>query len=749
MIIAKKKGKGENMGIIFNEKEKQFHIFNKSLSYVIGICEDGDIGQLYFGKPIRTDQKLHDYQSYGIRPLCCNEKDDEKYTKELALLEYPAFGDGDFGSSAYEVLQENGSRVTKFTYQFHRIYKGKAPIPGLPATYTNEDEEADSLELVCRDLISGLEVTLCYTVWENYSAICRHTKLKNTGDKKLKIEQALSCNVDFPDTKFTWLQFEGAWGRERSPKERDISSGITAIESLRGHSSANYNPFVIIKRKNTDELQGEAFGFNLVYSGNYIAKAQADTFGKLRFNMGINPKWFQWPLEPGEEFNTPEVIITYTSNGLNDLSQNIHRLMNNNLVRSAYKNKPRPILLNNWEATEMDFDEEKILKIASKGKEAGVELFVLDDGWFGKRNDDFAGLGDWYVNTDKLPDGISGLSKKINELGLKFGLWIEPEMVNEDSDMYRQHPDWVLAAPYRPRTLGRHQMVLDYSKPEVVDNIYNQLYEVISNASIDYIKWDMNRSITECYSQDVDKNQQGMVYHKYIMGVYSLYERLRKAFPHILFESCASGGARFDAGMLYYAPQAWCSDDTDGHERVKIQYGTSYGYPVSMVGSHVSASPNLQTHRAMTIDDRANVAYYGTFGYELDLNEISEEDFESVKEQIKFMKEYRELFQYGNYYRLQSPFENNISAWMVVSDDKQTAIVTTHKTENIPNWGIERIKLQGLNPDIVYTINDKDDIYGDYVMNAGISLMNKERNWYESDGDYTTHMYILKGKVTK
>ncbi len=737
------------MGITFNQEEKQFHIFNKTLSYVINVCADGDIGQLYFGRRINEGQVLEDYQTLGIRPLCCNEKDDDKYTKELALLEYPSFGDGDFGSSAYEILQENGSRLTKLVFDSYKIYQGKEPIPGLPATYTNSDAEAETLEIVCKDVIAGVEVTLYYTVWEDYSAICRHTKIRNFGTKTFKIEQALSCNVDLPDTDYSWLQFEGAWGRERYVRERDISAGITAIESVRGHSSACYNPFVIIKRKNTDENQGEAYGFNLVYSGNYIAKAQADTFGKLRFNMGINPKWFQWPLNPNEEFDTPEVIVTFSPNGLNELSQNIHGLMNNNLVRGKYKNEPRPILLNNWEATEMDFDEEKILKIARKGKEAGVELFVLDDGWFGKRDDDFAGLGDWFVNTKKLPEGISGLSKKINDMGLKFGLWIEPEMVNEDSDMYREHPDWVLAVPYRPRTLGRHQMVLDYSKPEVVDNIYNQLYEVIAGASIDYIKWDMNRSITECYSVDEDRDNQGMTYHKYIMGVYSLYERLIEAFPHILFESCASGGARFDAGMLYYAPQAWCSDDTDGHERMKIQYGTSYGYPVSAVGSHVSVSPNLQTKRAMSIDDRAAIAYYGTFGYELDLNEISPEEFAVVKRQIEFMKEYRSLFQYGKYYRLQSPFEKNISAWMVVSEDRLTAIATIYKAEHIPNWGIERVKLAGLLPDVEYTLDGDRTAYGDYLMNAGISLMSKDRSWYESDGDCTASMYLLKGEVTK
>ncbi len=732
------------MDIKFIEKEKQFHLFNSKISYVIGICLDGEIGQLYFGKRINENQVVLDYQSAGLRPLCCNVKEEENYTKELALLEYPAFGNGDFRDPAYEILQANGSRVTNLIFSSYRIYDSKETIPGLPATYTNTDDEAKTLEIVCRDEVAGIEATLYYTIWRDYPVVCRHTRIKNVGVEEFKIEKALSCNLDIPDINYELMHFEGAWGRERTPITRDVSHGIVSIESMRGHSSANYNPFVIMKRKNTDEFKGEAMGFSLVYSGNFTVMTQADTFGKLRFNMGINPKWFSWPLVPQECFDTPEVIITYTQDGLNDLSQNLHKLMNNNLVRSCYKNKPRPILLNNWEATEMDFTEEKILKIAKKGKEAGVELFVLDDGWFGARNDDHAGLGDWVVNKNKLPEGITGLSKKINDMGLKFGLWIEPEMTNEDSDMYRAHPDWVLAAPNRKRTLGRHQMVLDYSKPEVVDNLYDQLYKVISTASIDYIKWDMNRSITECFSQNHDAREQGTIYHKYILGVYSLYERLKAAFPNILFESCASGGARFDAGMLYYAPQAWTSDDTDGYERVKIQYGTSFGYPIASMGSHVSASPNLQTGRSMKIKDRANIAYFGTFGYELDLNEISEEEFAEVKEQIKFMKENRELFQYGTVYRLQSPFDHNIAAWMVVSEDKKKAILTTYKKENVPNMGIEKVKLAGLNPDYQYTINGAAQMYGDYLMEAGISMSEKNKFWFESDGDHSSRLYVLE-----
>ncbi|MBQ7147248.1 MAG: alpha-galactosidase [Pseudobutyrivibrio sp.] len=732
------------MGIKIHDTEKQFHLFNSKVSYVIGECRDGEMGQLYFGKRINENQIIYGYQTLAGRPLCCPVTDDENYTKELACLEYPAFGEGDFRGPAYEIKQSNGSRVTNLMYDRYEVSKGKKSIPGLPASYANTEDEATTLEIVCIDKVANVEVTLSYTIFENYSIITRHASFKNIGQEQVKLTRALSCCIDLPDYEYDWMQFEGAWGRERYPHVRSVEKGIISIESMRGHSSANFNPFIILKRKNTDEFQGEAMGIHLVYSGNFRAAAEVDNYGKLRFTMGINPNWFEWPLEASEVFDTPEVIISYTKDGLNDLSQNIHSFMNNNLVRSPYKNKPRPILLNNWEATEMDFDEEKILKIAKKGKEAGVELFVLDDGWFGKRDDDYAGLGDWFVNTKKLPDGITGLAKKVNDLGIDFGLWIEPEMVNPDSDLYRAHPDWVLVAPDRRRTLGRHQMVLDYSKPEVVDNIYHQLYDVISKANISYIKWDMNRSITECFSQGVDPEKQGMVYHKYIMGVYSLYERLIKDFPHILFESCASGGGRFDAGMLYYAPQAWCSDDTDGHERVKIQYGTSYGYPIVSMGAHVSASPNQQTGRSIAIDDRANIACFGTFGYELDLNEVSEEDFEAVKKQIVFMKEYRGLFQYGTLYRLQSPFEKNIASWMVVSEDKKQAIVVMYKTHKTPNIGMETIKLQGLDENLVYTINDKEKLYGDFLMERGLGTMGADEPWYKADGDFTSRMFILK-----
>ena len=461
--------------------------------------------------------------------------------------------------------------------------------------------------------------------------------------------------------------------------------------------------------------------------------------------MGSNPDRCTWLLKKGESFETPEVVIARTDDGLNDLSQTYHELYNNHLVRGKWKNTPRPILINNWEATFMDFDEERILQIASKAKEAGVEMFVLDDGWFGERNDDYAGLGDWVENPKKLPQGMIGLARKVNALGMKFGFWIEPEMVNPDSNLFRRHPEWALSTPGRKASLGRHQYVLDFSREEVVDYIYGMLKKVMTNAPISYIKWDMNRSLTEVFSTELSADEQGMVYHKYILGVYSLYERLRNDFPDILFESCSSGGNRFDAGMLYYAPQAWCSDNTDAIDRIRIQYGTSFGYPISSIGSHVSAVPNLQTGRSASITTRANVAYFGTFGYELDLNHISDEEFEEVKKQIIFMKENRELLQFGTFYRLRSPFEKDQASWMVVSKDKKRAIFAFYCMRSNVNQLPGFIKLAGLEEGRKYVLRG-EEYYGDELMNLGITLKNLNPNILTIGQDFVSYVEVIEAK---
>jgi alpha-galactosidase len=530
--------------------------------------------------------------------------------------------------------------------------------------------------------------------------------------------------------------------------------GIQSIMSLRGASSSEHNPFIALKRSDANEDQGEVFGFSLVYSGNFLAQVEVSTHELTRVTMGINPEMFSWRLNQGEIFQTPEVVMVYSDGGLGQMSRTYHRLYRTRLMRGEWRDKARPILLNNWEATYFAFNEDSILEIAKKAKEVGVELFVLDDGWFGKRNDDWSGLGDWFANTDKLPDGIKGLSEKIEAMGLKFGLWVELEMVNKDSDLYRSHPDWIIGAPDRFESPARHQHILDFSKKEVVDYIYDMISTVIRESKISYIKWDMNRYMTEPYSKGAPADEQGMLMHRYILGVYDLYTRLTTEFPHILFESCASGGARFDPGMLYFAPQTWTSDDTDACERCKIQYGTSFVYPLVSMGSHVSAIPNHQLMRETPFSTRANVAYFGTFGYELDLNLLDEHDIAQVKRQVAFMKDFRHLIQIdGDFYRLLSPFDGDDTSWMVVASDKSEAVVGYYQKLNKVNASWLRLKLEGLDPDALYEVINLPchpdmkpqtilEAYGDELMNAGLVI--DRRDFGQDGGDFASVLYNLK-----
>ena len=719
------------MSIVFNEKSQIFHLFNSKISYIMGVLPNGHMGQLYFGKRIHQKEdytyllemvprSMGSYVFEGKRTL----------SLEHVKQEYGVYGSSDYRFPAVEILQENGSRISDFCYKSHTVTDGKPKLPGLPATYTEKDEEAQTLILTLEDKVTGIELQLLYTLFAGDGVIARSARFINRGGSAVHLLKAMSLCMDLPDCEYDWVQFSGAWARERHMKVRRLEKGIQSVGSTRGHSSHEHNPFVILKRPRTDDLQGEAIGFGLVYSGNFLAQAEVDTHDTTRVILGIHPESFDWKLEPGEEFQTPEAVMVYTDRGMNDMSQVFHRLYQKRLARGYWRDRVRPILINNWEATYMDFNEEKLLRIAETAKECGIELFVLDDGWFGARRDDTAGLGDWKANTELLPDGITGIAQKIEDMGMKFGLWFEPEMVNKNSDLYREHPDWILAVPGRSHSQGRYQHVLDFSRKEVVDYIYESMAEILGNAKVSYVKWDMNRSITECYSGALPADRQGEVFHRYILGVYDLYERLTSAFPEVLFESCASGGARFDPGLLYYAPQGWTSDDTDAVERLKIQYGTSYCYPISSIGAHVSASPNHQVMRDTPLSTRANVACFGTFGYELDLNRLSAEEQEEVKRQVEFMKRYRELLQFGTFYRLKSPFEGdgNITAWMVVSEDRKKAIVGWYKILNGVNMPYMRLKLRGLDPDREYAVREEGEaqgkdcgsFYGDELMNAGM-----------------------------
>ncbi len=719
------------MSIVFSEKSQTFHLFNSKISYIMGVLPNGHMGQLYFGKRIHQKEdytyllemvprSMGSYVFEGKRTL----------SLEHVKQEYGVYGSSDYRFPAVEILQENGSRISDFCYKSHTVTDGKPKLPGLPATYTEKDEEAQTLILTLEDKVTGIELQLLYTLFAGDGVIARSARFINRGGSAVHLLKAMSLCMDLPDCEYDWVQFSGAWARERHMKVRRLEKGIQSVGSTRGHSSHEHNPFVILKRPGTDEFQGEAIGFGLVYSGNFLAQAEVDTHDTTRVILGIHPESFDWKLEPGEEFQTPEAVMVYTDRGMNDMSQVFHRLYQKRLARGYWRDRVRPILINNWEATYMDFNEEKLLRIAETAKECGIELFVLDDGWFGARRDDTAGLGDWKANTELLPDGITGIAQKIEDMGMKFGLWFEPEMVNKNSDLYREHPDWILAAPGRSHSQGRYQHVLDFSRKEVVDYIYESMAEILGNAKVSYVKWDMNRSITECYSGALPADRQGEVFHRYILGVYDLYERLTSAFPEVLFESCASGGARFDPGLLYYAPQGWTSDDTDAVERLKIQYGTSYCYPISSIGAHVSASPNHQVMRDTPLSTRANVACFGTFGYELDLNRLSAEEQEEVKRQVEFMKRYRKLLQFGTFYRLKSPFEGdgNITAWMVVSEDRKKAIVGWYKILNGVNMPYMRLKLRGLDPDREYAVREEGEaqrkdcgsFYGDELMNAGL-----------------------------
>ena len=738
--------------IVFHEQTKTFHLYNEHVSYLFCVLENGQLGQLYCGR------RLHDKPDFSY--LCERSAramgaypagQDPTFSLEQIRQEYPSGGGTDFRHPAFSIRQENGSRIMDFRYEGFVISEGKPALEGLPATYVEDPKEAKTLTVVLRDAVTGLCLELFYTIFSGYAAIARSARFTNEGEAPVQIESAMSLSLDLPDCDYEWLQLSGAWARERHLYTRPLTPGITAIDSLRGNSSHNENPFMALKRPSTTEDAGEVLGFSFLYSGNFRIQAEVDTFSVTRVTVGIAPEGFSWRLAPHDHFQTPEAVLVYASDGLNGMSQTFHRLFARRLVRGEWRDRPRPILLNNWEATYFDFTEDKLLAIAKRAKDCGIELFVLDDGWFGARRSDHAGLGDWVPNRKILPDGIAGLSEKIDQLGLLFGLWFEPEMVNPDSDFYRAHPDWILQTPQRAPSLGRHQYVLDFSRPEVVDAVFVQMEQLLATSKISYIKWDMNRSITECYSAAYPPAQQGEIYHRYILGVYALYERLHAAFPHVLFESCASGGGRFDAGMLYYAPQAWASDDSDAVERLKIQYGTSLCYPISSIGSHVSAVPNHQVNRVTPLHTRANVAHFGTFGYELDLGKLTPEEIEAVKGQVAFQKQYRALLQFGTFYRLKSPFAGNETAWMVVSADRSTAIVGDYRVLNGANQPFSRLRLRGLDPDACYTVSGGAQLhYGDELMEAGLvtssALCGEMHGEAGMPRDFDSRLYVLQKK---
>lgn len=733
------------MPIIFHKELKEFHLYNKEISYIIHILPNGHVGNLYFGKKI-DPYKTYNHLFEGIyRPLAAYVYEgDNKFSLQNTRQEYPTFGLSDFRKGAFLIKQENGSEISDFKYESHKIIEGKLKLKGLPQTYVENKEDATTLEITLLDEVIKSKLKLYFTIFEDRAVITRSASFFNLSNKSINIEKAMSFNLDLPDSNYNMIQLNGAWGRERHVYDRSIKEGTQGFYSLKGASSAEFNPFLALRRPNTDEFSGEVIGFSLVYSGNFMAEIDVDTYNQTRIMMGIHPDRFSWPLNLNEEFYTPEVVIVYSDKGLNYMSQVYHSLYRECLMRGKWKDSVRPILLNSWEALSFSIDEEKIKELATNASKLGVELFVLDDGWFGKRNNDNAGLGDWTVNKEKFPNGLNEIIEYINKLGMDFGIWIEPEMVNKDSELYRSHPDWIIHDPNRKPSHTRNQYTLDFSRDEVVDHIYNQIEKLLSDYNISYVKWDMNRYITECYSKDKGANLQGTVYHKYILNVYKLYDKLTTRFPDILFESCSSGGARFDPGMLYYAPQTWTSDNTDAMERIKIQYGSSLVYPLISMGSHVSESPNQQVFRETALETRANVAYFGNLGYELDVNKLWDVEKEEIKKQIQFYKENREVFQFGEFYRIKNPYNNNISAWMVKSNDEKTIILGCYKLLNHANEGKERVKLFGLDKDGDYKLSYpyEKEFKGDELMNVGISM--NDDYFCNSGNDFSSVLYLLR-----
>lgn len=734
------------MSIQVNASNRLFHLQTKHTSYVFHVIEDGSLGQLYYGPKIPFKD---DYANLNTREEhdCTNTRTDEdvEFQAELLKQEYAGLGKGDYRYPAFQITYPNGSRTSEFQYRDYELKDGKARLTGLPSTFADDSNDSQTLTVKLAD--GDLELQLHYTIFGDEDVIVRSTTFVNHG-KTVFLNRALSAQLDLPDANYDFIQFAGSWSRERHLHRSHLRPGTQSISSLRTASSHQENPFFMLARPHTDNNQGAVFGFNFVYSGNFLDSVEVDQFDTTRVLIGINPDEFGWKLNSGDSFQTPEVIFSYTDNGFNALSQQLGAFYAQHLINPHFAHQERPILINNWEATFMDFTEDKLMPIVERAKELGIEMFVLDDGWFGHRDDDRSSLGDWFVDEKKFNHGIAGFAKRVHDLDMKFGLWFEPEMISIDSKLYQTHPEWMIKTPGRGQTPGRHQFVLDMSRQEVVDYLFGLMSHIIQDAKLDYIKWDMNRNITEMYGADLPADQQLEFSHRYILGVYDLYDRLTKAFPDVLFESCASGGGRFDLGMMYYAPQAWCSDDTDAIERIKIQDGTSYGYTPSMWGAHVSAVPNDQVGRLTSIDTRAKVAYFGAFGYELDVTELSDEEQATIKQQVAFYKQYRKLFQFGTFYRLETPdTSDNVYGWETVSPDKQTAIGMRYQILNGANPAYIRYYFKGLDPERHYTVNDGSEVFsGAELMNAGYfvpRVMNRLQS-PKVPSDFHADMFIVK-----
>ena len=707
--------------IRFDEKNKVFLLNTEHTSYGIALTDDRYVCHLYYGSRLEeTDLRYLLREDEGPFTPSSNKRETGSFL-DSAPMEYPESGMGDYRESALRIRSAAGYRASELVYEGYEIMEGKPQLEGLPATW-GADSACGTLKIYCRDQLLGMKVTLLYSVFQDSDALTRSAIIENEGKEPFYIEKALSACLDMDDRGFEVMGLFGSWARERRIQRIPLGYGRQNIASFRGESSHQEHPFLALVTPETTQDTGEVYAMNFVYSGNFIAQAEKSQFDSVRMTMGIHPEGFTWKLEPGESFTAPEVVLVYSSEGLGKMTRTFHDLYRNHLIRSPWLHRKRPILINNWEATYFAFDEKKLLEIAEDASELGIEMLVMDDGWFGKRSNDDSSLGDWRVNEEKIRGGLNSLVENVKKLGMKFGIWIEPEMISPDSELYRQHPDWALQVPGRNITQSRAQYVLDLSREEVADGVYEMIAEVLHSADISYVKWDMNRQLATMGSYAWPADRQGELYHRYMLGVYRMQERLLADFPDLLLENCSGGGARFDAGMLYYSPQIWCSDDTDAVERLAIQEGTALIYPVSAMGAHVSVCPNHTVGRVTPFVTRGHVALSGTFGYELDITKLTDEEKAIVKAQTAEYHKYNDLIREGDYYRMESYTENkDRDSWMIVSKEKDRALVFCVQVLSGANRKSRFLRLKGLDPDRRY-VADGREYQGSTLMRAGLRI---------------------------
>jgi len=738
------------MPIEWRDRERQLHLYNERVSYVMRVLDSGTLAHLYFGPRLATER---DYGHFLRSSFVA------RYNQVLDPMpsELPTAGSGDFRVPGLSVRHADGNTVLDLVYREHTLSSGKPHLDGLPSTYVEVEAEAETVEITLIDGHSNLQVHLLTTIYADRPVVTRSMRVVNDGSDDVKLITAMSAVLDLPDADWHLLQLTGAWARETHIVDAPLVAGTRAVRSQRGSTGHQQNPFILLRRPSTTEAAGEAIGMSLVYSGNFLAEVEVDSNDTVRARLGMDPETIRWQITPGMDLQIPEAVLVWSDEGLGGVSDAYHRLYRERLVTGTWRDKPRPVLLNSWEGVYFDFDEDRLIEMAAQARDLGAELFVLDDGWFGQRDDDTSSLGDWTVDLRKLPSGLPELVSRINDLGLLFGIWIEPEMVSPRSHLFENHPEWAVGSPGRPRSEIRNQYVLDLANHEVVDFLERVIGNVLSSAPISYVKWDYNRVITEPFGASLPPERQNEFFHRYMLGVYDLYSRLTERFPDVLFESCAGGGGRNDPGMLAFAPQAWVSDDTDAIQRQKIQYGTSLVYPLVAMGAHVSSVPNHQVGRATPLDTRAAVAFFGNLGYELDPQALNDVETEKVHAQIAWYKERRGLLHRGRFHRLTSPFEGdgNETAWMVVDDDASHALVGWYRTLSRPLPGPSALHLRGLDRASRYEVTvwpEADDWItranvmergGDELMSQGLFL--DDHAWEsQARGDFQARIFELR-----